>query len=62
MRYYSYGIALFIFIVDFITKKWIENNLELYEKINVIGTFFKLRPFAIPVPPSAFWKISAFSF
>lgn len=42
MRYYSYGIALFIFIVDFITKKWIENNLELYEKINVIGTFFQI--------------------
>jgi len=35
-----YGIALLVFVIDYITKKIIERNLELYEQIPVIGDFF----------------------
>lgn len=39
-RLYYYGIALFVFIVDFITKKLIAERLEIGEQISVIGNFF----------------------
>jgi signal peptidase II len=35
-----YSIALLTFAIDYITKKIIERNLELYEQIKVIGNFF----------------------
>ncbi|KQN97621.1 signal peptidase II [Paenibacillus sp. Leaf72] len=40
MRYYYYWIALFVFVVDFITKKIIATQLNLGDLISVIGNFF----------------------
>ncbi|WP_028611204.1 signal peptidase II [Paenibacillus harenae] len=40
MRYYYYGIALLVFILDYVTKKIIATQLELGEQISVIGNFF----------------------
>ncbi|GGG10082.1 signal peptidase II [Paenibacillus abyssi] len=40
MKYYYYWIALAVFIIDYITKKMIETNLEIGDKIGVIGNFF----------------------
>ncbi|MFD1955173.1 signal peptidase II [Paenibacillus thailandensis] len=37
---FYYGIALFVFIVDFVTKKLIAARLEIGEQISVIGNFF----------------------
>lgn len=37
-----YAIAAFVFLLDYITKKLIEINLELYEQIEIIGNFFLL--------------------
>ncbi|MBJ6363176.1 signal peptidase II [Paenibacillus sp. GCM10012307] len=38
--YYYYWIALLVFIVDWITKKVIATNLQIGDKISVIGNFF----------------------
>ncbi len=35
-----YAIAAIVFAIDYVTKKIIEHNLELYEQIKVIGNFF----------------------
>ncbi|MFC4103893.1 signal peptidase II [Paenibacillus xanthanilyticus] len=40
LRFYYYWIALFVFVIDYVTKKVIENKLELHEIIPVIGDFF----------------------
>ncbi|WP_343223614.1 signal peptidase II [Paenibacillus oenotherae] len=40
MKFYYYWIALIVFVVDYITKKMIENGLEIGEKIKVLGDFF----------------------
>ncbi|XEC96887.1 signal peptidase II [Paenibacillus tarimensis] len=40
MKYYYYWIALVVFVVDYVTKKLIENNLLIGEKINILGNFF----------------------
>lgn len=40
MRYYYYLIALIVLVIDFITKRLIESQLVLGEKISVIGNFF----------------------
>ncbi|MFD0715158.1 signal peptidase II [Paenibacillus sp. GCM10027626] len=40
MRFYYYWIALFVFAIDFVTKKIIETQLELNEQIEVLGGFF----------------------
>ena len=40
MRYYYYLIALVVLVIDFITKRIIETQLVLHEKISVIGNFF----------------------
>lgn len=40
MRWYYYAIAVFVFILDFITKKLIVARLDLYEQVSVIGNFF----------------------
>lgn len=37
---YYYLIAVVVLILDFISKKWIVNNMELYEEKSVIGNFF----------------------
>lgn len=39
-RLFYYGIALFVFIVDLISKKLIATRLEIGEQISVIGNFF----------------------
>ncbi|WP_258881338.1 signal peptidase II [Paenibacillus sp. sptzw28] len=40
MRFYYYWIALFVFIIDFVTKKIIEYKLTIGEQINVLGDGF----------------------
>jgi signal peptidase II len=40
MRFYYYGVALLVFILDYITKKIIATQMELGEQISVIGNFF----------------------
>jgi signal peptidase II len=40
VKYYYYWIALLVFVVDQITKKIIDSQIMLNEKINVIGDFF----------------------
>ncbi|MBD2870107.1 signal peptidase II [Paenibacillus arenilitoris] len=40
MRFYYYWIALFVFVLDYVTKKIIATQLELGEQISVIGNFF----------------------
>jgi len=40
MRFYYYVIALVVLILDFFSKKWIVNNMELREEFSVIGDFF----------------------
>ncbi len=37
-----YAIAVFVFLLDYVTKKLIEYNLKLYEQIEIIGNFFLL--------------------
>ncbi|KRE35137.1 signal peptidase II [Paenibacillus sp. Soil522] len=40
MRFYYYWVALFVFILDFVTKKMIETKLNIGDQISVIGNFF----------------------
>ena len=40
MRYYYYWIAIAVFILDFITKKVIETQMEIGERISVLWNFF----------------------
>ncbi|QHW30353.1 signal peptidase II [Paenibacillus rhizovicinus] len=40
MKFYYYWLAVFVLAVDFLSKKWIEHNLALYEVRKVIGDFF----------------------
>lgn len=40
MKYYFYWIALIVFAIDYVTKKMIETQLEIGERINVLGEFF----------------------
>ncbi|MBW7455080.1 signal peptidase II [Paenibacillus sepulcri] len=40
LRLYYYWIALFVFVIDWVTKRLIENNLVIGEKINVLGDGF----------------------
>lgn len=38
-----YVVAVFIFALDYVTKKIIDRNIEMYtERINVIGDFFQI--------------------
>jgi len=37
-----FGVAIIVFILDYISKKWIALNLELDERIQVLGNFFLL--------------------
>lgn len=38
--FYYYLLAVFVFVLDFITKKIVATRMELYEEISVIGNFF----------------------
>jgi signal peptidase II len=40
VKYYYYWIAVFVFLIDFITKKVIEKKLAIGEQINVLGDGF----------------------
>lgn len=40
MRFYYYLVAVLVLVLDFITKKIIETQLNLGEQISVIGNFF----------------------
>lgn len=41
MRYYYYYlITVIVFIIDYVTKKIVATQMELYEEISVIGNFF----------------------
>jgi len=40
MRFYYYVIAVVVLILDFISKKWIVNNMKIGEQFSVIGDFF----------------------
>ncbi|QAY68316.1 signal peptidase II [Paenibacillus protaetiae] len=40
MRLFYYGIALFVFVLDLVTKKIVEAQLEISDQISVIGNFF----------------------
>ncbi|QHT60371.1 signal peptidase II [Paenibacillus lycopersici] len=42
MKFYYYWLAVFVLVVDFLSKKWVEHNLALYETKQVIGNFFIL--------------------
>ncbi len=37
-----YGIAALVFLVDYVTKKIVENTMEIGERIEVLGNFFIL--------------------
>lgn len=39
-RFYFFIISIVVLVLDYISKKWIVNNLELGEEISVIGNFF----------------------
>ncbi|MBD2846271.1 signal peptidase II [Paenibacillus sp. IB182496] len=40
MRFYYYWIAMAVFVLDYITKKIIETQLEIGDKLSIIGNFF----------------------
>ncbi|REE92960.1 signal peptidase II [Paenibacillus taihuensis] len=40
MKYYYYWLAVFVFVVDYLSKKWIEHSVTLGEQKHVIGDFF----------------------
>ncbi|MCQ6558245.1 signal peptidase II [Paenibacillus mendelii] len=40
LRFYYYWIALFVFAIDFVTKKIVETQMELYQEIKILGGFF----------------------
>ncbi|SEN13176.1 signal peptidase II [Paenibacillus sp. OV219] len=40
MKYYYYWLAIFVFAVDYLSKKWIEHSLTLDEMKPVLGDFF----------------------
>ncbi|WP_420832304.1 signal peptidase II [Paenibacillus humicola] len=40
MKYYYYWIALFVFAIDFVSKKMIEANFVIGQKMSIIGDFF----------------------
>ena len=40
MKYYYYVIAIAVFILDLVTKKLIETQMEIGDKIQVLGNFF----------------------
>jgi signal peptidase II len=40
--WYYYAIAIIVFFLDYITKKIVENTMEIGEKIEVLGNFFLL--------------------
>ncbi|AJY77863.1 signal peptidase II [Paenibacillus beijingensis] len=42
MKLYAYWIAIIVFVLDFITKKIVANNMTIGEQIPVIGNFFVL--------------------
>ena len=57
VKYYYYWIAVFVFLIDFITKKVIENKLAIGEKINVLGDGFLSSPhIATEVRLSEFYR------
>jgi signal peptidase II len=37
-----YAVAVFVFAIDYVTKKIVENTMELNDKIEVLGNFFIL--------------------
>ena len=39
-RFYFFIISIAVIVLDYFTKKWIVDNLELNEEISVIGDFF----------------------
>ncbi|UVI33608.1 signal peptidase II [Paenibacillus spongiae] len=40
LRFYYYWIALFVFAIDYVTKKIVETQMELYQEIEILGGFF----------------------
>ncbi|MBO7743908.1 signal peptidase II [Paenibacillus sp. MWE-103] len=40
MKFYYYWLAVFVLVVDYATKKWVEHSLVLNETRSVIGDFF----------------------
>ncbi|MFF2093478.1 signal peptidase II [Paenibacillus sp. NPDC058174] len=40
MRFYYYWIAVIVFAIDYITKKIVATQMNLYDQISVIGNFF----------------------
>jgi len=40
LKYYYYWIALLVFVIDQVTKKLVEHNMAIGDKINVIGDGF----------------------
>lgn len=40
MRVVFFLVAIVVFVVDYITKHWIANNMKLNEQFSVIGDFF----------------------
>ncbi|URN93201.1 MAG: signal peptidase II [Candidatus Pristimantibacillus lignocellulolyticus] len=42
MRFYYYVIAVVVLILDFISKKWIVNNMKIGDHFSVIGDFFQI--------------------
>ncbi|NBD22773.1 signal peptidase II [Paenibacillus sp. T1] len=42
MKFYYYWLAVFVLVVDYLSKKWVEHSLDLYETKHVIGDFFIL--------------------
>lgn len=42
LKGYYYWIAGIVFVLDQVTKKIVERNMELHESISIIGDFFRL--------------------
>ncbi|RAP76634.1 signal peptidase II [Paenibacillus montanisoli] len=42
MKYYYYWLAVLVFVIDYVTKKWVENSLTIGETKHVLGDFFIL--------------------
>ncbi|MBM7565734.1 signal peptidase II [Paenibacillus sacheonensis] len=40
MKFYYYWLAVFVLVVDYASKKWVEHSLAMYETKHVLGDFF----------------------
>ncbi|WP_219836373.1 signal peptidase II [Paenibacillus sp. R14(2021)] len=40
MKFYYYWLAVFVFVIDYLSKKWVEHSLDMGQTKQVLGDFF----------------------